>query len=65
MSMSRRDFEAIAKIIRENITESEEEARSFIYTGDLVDQLCNYFSTRNPRFNEFRFCCACYREVKE
>ena len=62
--MSRRDFEAIAKIVRENITESVEEAQSFVYTSDLVDQLSDYFLNRNPRFDEFRFRCACFRQDK-
>ena len=64
MSMSRRDFEAIAKIIRENTTKSVEEPLPFIYKDYLVDELCDYFSTRNPRFDGYRFGVACRREVE-
>ena len=57
--MTRRDFEAIAKIIRENITKSVEEPLPFVYTDELVDQLSAYFLNCNPRFDEYRFRLAC------
>ena len=65
MSMSRRDFEAIAKIIRENTTKSVEEAQSFVYTSDLVDQLADYLLSQNPRFDYDRFYNACQAKEYE
>lgn len=55
--MSRKDFEAIAKIIRDAGACDPTEARTVI-SNDLAD----YFASCNPRFDRVRFLEAtCFK----
>ena len=67
--MSRRDFEAIAKIISTLREDSlyavlTKDRCRWIDSGDLVNQLSNYFRSQNPRFDRDRFWNACQTEVE-
>ena len=69
MSMSRRDFEAIAKIIstlREDSLYSPfaRDRYKWIDSNDLVNQLADYLLSQNPRFDYDRFYNACQTEVE-
>lgn len=67
MSMSKKHFEAIAQIIRENTIKdfSKDEfgnlvhPQFYIYKGDLIDCLEGYFLSINPNFDSYRFALAC------
>lgn len=67
MSMSRRDFEAIAKIISElredAIQVDTRDLTRWIDSNDLVNQLADYLLSQNPRFDYDRFYNAC--QVRE
>ena len=53
MSITRKNFEGIAKVINENCL--VEHGKKQI----LVNAFCNYFKTQNKNFNSFRFYNAC------
>lgn len=53
--MSRRDFEAIAKII----SELREDSLCWIDSVDLINKLADYFRSRNSRFDFSKFYNAC------
>ena len=68
MSMSRRDFEAIAQIISELREDSlyspfARDKYKWIDSNDLVNQLADYLLSQNPRFDYDRFYNAC--QVRE
>jgi len=48
MSMTRKDFKAIAKILREYTDQSD-------FDFPLVQVLANYFKEVNPNFNRCKF----------
>lgn len=50
--MSRKDFIAIAKSVRESVSTDDDRKQ-------LADQLANYFAVANPRFSRNRFFAAC------
>ena len=54
MSLSKKHFEAIAKIINENCLVDHDKKQI------LVNAFCNYFKTQNKNFNSFRFYNACF-----
>jgi len=55
MSMSRKNFEAIAKAISEaSECDNMEELLSV-----LLNDLCRHFLTENPNFDRDRFLTAC------
>lgn len=51
MSMSRKNYEAIAKILK--------EAK---YRDNIIDDLADYFEDDNPNFNRDRFIAACLKD---
>lgn len=53
MSMSKKDFEAIASILRQQADGEDETARGAIY--ELACNLADYFAEVNPNFNHERF----------
>ena len=62
MSMTRRDFEAIAQIIstlREDAIQDTRDLTKWIDSNDLVNQLADYLLNQNPRFDFDRFYNAC------
>jgi len=67
MSLSRKHFEAIAQIIRENTIKdfSKDEfgnlvhPQFYIYKGDLIHCLEGYFLSINPNFDSYKFAQAC------
>lgn len=56
MSVSNKDFEAIAKAIREARLNGEE---SMLGANWLIYALCHYFEERNPQFDRERFMEDC------
>ena len=70
MSMSRRDFEAIAKIISELKEDSlyavfDRDKNKWIDSDSLVNQLADYLLSQNPRFDYDRFYNACQAKEYE
>ena len=57
MSLSKKHFEAIAKIINNNSFGNE--CLHLDNKRNLVNDFCNYFKTQNKNFNSFRFYNAC------
>lgn len=57
MTMTRTDFEAIARILKDHIP-VQGEAVDITY-ADTVTDLASYFKEANPRFDEDRFRKAC------
>ena len=53
MSMSKKDFEAIASILRQQADGEDETARGAIY--ELAGNLADYFAETNPLFDHGRF----------
>lgn len=66
MSMSKKDFAAIADAIADNTSmEDFGMPRTLIATvhrDDLLHDLCAYFKSVNPNFDEARFRRACTRD---
>lgn len=62
MSMTKKDFEAIAKMINDNII-LVGEAKGQILTEDFVRQMINFCETQNHLFDKERFIKACYKKV--
>ena len=54
MSLSKKHFEAVAKIINDNCLIEHEKKQI------LVNAFCNYFKSENKNFNSFRFHNACF-----
>lgn len=54
MSMTKKDFEAIAEILNNVDYSNPEHSRLFI-----VEKLADYFSTVNDKFDRERFLKAC------
>lgn len=66
MSMTRKDFEAIAKMINENII-LVGEAKGQILTEDFVRNMRDYLKEQyvgTYSFDSERFIKACYKGVK-
>jgi hypothetical protein len=62
MSLTRKDFEAIAKMINDNII-LVGEAKGQILTEDFVRNMRDYLQGKNPKFDSERFINACYKKV--
>ena len=54
MTLSKKHFEAVAKIINDNCLFEHDKKQI------LVNAFCNYFKTQNKNFNSFRFYNACF-----
>jgi hypothetical protein len=54
MTLSKKHFEAVAKIINDNCLVEHDKKQI------LVNAFCNYFKTQNKKFNSFRFYNACF-----
>lgn len=62
MSLTGKHFEAIAKMINDNII-LVGEAKGQILTEDFVRQMVGFFETQNHMFDKERFIKACYKKV--
>lgn len=62
MSLTAKHFEAIAKMINDNII-LVGEAKGQILTEDFVRQMINFCETQNHIFDKERFIKACYKKV--
>ena len=59
--MTKKDYIALAKLIKEN-TSTIETSEFFFYTiqkDSFLDDLCIYLQSDNPNFNESKFREAC------
>jgi alpha-amylase/alpha-mannosidase (GH57 family) len=56
MAMSKKDYEAIAGIVRDSESYSSSQAPS------LIERLADYFGQDNPRFRREQFLAACRGE---
>ena len=56
--MTRKDFEAIAAILRENALVQSNDAAAHVAQFLIALQLADYFETVNPRFNRTKFLIA-------
>ena len=54
MTLSKKHFEAVAKIINDNCLVEHDKKQI------VVNAFCNYFKTQNKNFNSFRFYNACF-----
>ena len=54
MSITKKHFESIAKVINENCLVEHDKKQI------LVNAFCNYFKTQNKNFNSFKFYNACF-----
>lgn len=60
MSMSKKDYEAIAEVFNEWVSFNSGEDDIDTYPAfQLSDGLANYFEKDNPRFDRERFMIAC------
>ena len=57
MTLSKKHFEAVAKIINNNSFGNE--CLHLDNKRNLVTNFCNYFKTQNKNFNAFKFYNAC------
>lgn len=57
--MTKKDFAAIARIIRTNEVYDPTTHRLYVVKEHLVRALCDLFAEQNPRFDATRFCDAC------
>lgn len=64
MSMSKKHFEAIAKMINDNII-LVGDGKGQILTEDFVRQKVIFCATQNHMFDKERFIEACYKKVRE
>lgn len=55
--MTRKQIQAIADAIDKN---SSDHDISKVFKMPLVKDLCTYFKSTNPKFNEDKFINACY-----
>ena len=58
MSMSKKDYKAIAKVIKRYNPNEMGYAHSLI--NEMIHDLCDYFQQDNPRFDKDKFIVACY-----
>lgn len=58
--LSRKDYEAIARIIKDLTTEEGDIAQ-----GYLIEELSDYFGKDNPDFDRDKFYKACYGKEKK
>lgn len=58
--MTKKHFEAIAKLAREVRAEDNDEC-AVGAVNSMVDGLCKIFKAENPRFDEARFREACLK----
>ena len=58
MALSKKHFEAIAKIIDENTPHNDDTKQN------LVDALSRYFKSENKNFNHIKFFNACFKTFK-
>jgi len=63
MSLTRKDFEAIAKMIRDNTILVGGEAKGEILKEDFVRYMASYLQEQNPIFDKERFIKACYEGI--
>lgn len=56
--MSKKHYEAIAKIINDNLWELR-NSNNFM---DFVQELCSYFAEENERFDSDKFRFKCFDE---
>ena len=54
---SRKDYEAIASIIKDNYDISTKSVKFVL--RDMTDQIAQYFANDNPQFNRLIFINAC------
>lgn len=54
--MTRKHYVKIAEIIERN---TSGEIPNSVYLPDLIDDLCNFFQSENPRFDKDKFVDAC------
>ena len=57
--MTKKDFEAIAKIIAENLKPTSSPANFLVGRANFVFALARYFSGQNENFDEKKFIDAC------
>jgi hypothetical protein len=58
--MSKKDYIALAKLIKENRqTIGYGKTGDIISVGLFIDNLCQYLKSDNPNFNESKFREAC------
>ena len=55
--LTRKDFKAIAEIIEINTV--NKTSKSVIYKLGLINHLCKWLATQNPRFDGEKFRDAC------
>ena len=63
MSLSRKHFEEIAKILNNNSFGND--CLHLDNKRNVVNDFCNYFKTQNKNFNSFKFYNACMLNEKE
>lgn len=54
--MNKKDYIAIARILKANYDVSNESTR--LVLRDITDQFCQYFETANTRFDRQKFIAA-------
>lgn len=54
---SRKDYKAIAEIIKNNYDVSTEPVRFML--RDMTDQIAQYFASDNPQFDRLKFVDVC------
>lgn len=59
MALTKRHFEAIAKLILKQIESTNKGTAERQHLINLTMALCLYFNDENPLFNEDRFLKAC------
>lgn len=59
MAMSRNDYEALAAIIRTNLSKYEPGYAKHDVIVDVATDMAKYFEQSNPSFDAVRFIKAC------
>lgn len=59
MSVTRKDFEAIAKIIKNETLTANVDGFKYVPSRAIVERLCYYFETQNAQFDRHKFYVAC------
>ena len=62
MTLSKKHFEEIAKIISNNSFGND--CLHLDNKRNVVNDFCKYFKTQNKNFNSFRFYNACFKTYK-
>jgi hypothetical protein len=57
--MTRKDYQVIAQIIKQNREDFVEFEDGHTLTGIIAHQFANYAEQDNPRFNRAKFLTAC------